>query len=176
MSVWSKSDPVVPAWYLKCPDTDHHQDSVWRHILQLLSPAPLHSVVSEEVLLFVQSLNACGEKIAGPSCMANHFWLYLDGPSRHPWNHSAGAVFADNYISYHKLMPSANLIDSLVEDCLKWIKTLKSAYSRSLRSGAEMELYEKKTRRDSWKVMVSIIIHNNSSGFWRFYDSYSTGD
>jgi len=89
-------------------------------ILRLLSPAPLHSVVSEEeVLSFVQLLNACGEEIAGPSCTANHFRLYLDSPPRHPWNRSAPAVFADNYISYHKLTPSADLIDSLVENCLK---------------------------------------------------------
>jgi len=149
-----------------CFTDDHHQDSVWRHILRLLGPAPLHSVVSkEEVLSFVQSLNACREEIAGPSCMANHFQLYLNSPPRHPWNRSAAAVFADNYISYHKLMPSADLIDSLVEDCLKQIKTLKSAYSCSLHSGAEMESYKKKTRRDGQKVMVSIIIHNNSFGF-----------
>jgi len=160
-----------------CFTDDHHQDSVRRHILWLLSPAPLHSVVSEEeVLLFVQSLNACGEEIAGPSCTANHFWLYLGGPPRHPLNYSAAAVFADNHILYHKLTLSADLIDSPVEDCLKQIKTLKSAYSRSLCSGAEMESYEKKTRHDSRKVTVSIIIHNNSFGFWCFYDSYSTGD
>jgi len=160
-----------------CFTDDHHQDSVQRHILWLFGPAPLHSVVSEEeVLSFIQSLNACGEEIAGPSCIANHFRLYLDGPPRHPWNRSAVAIFADNYISYHKLMPSTDLIDSLVEDCLKWIKTLKSAYSRSLCSGAEMESYEKKTRCDGRKVTVSIIIYNNSFGFWCFYDSYSTGD
>jgi len=149
-----------------CFTDDHHQNSVRRHIFRLLGPAPLHSVVSEEeVLLFVQSLNACGEEIAGPSCTANHFRLYLDGPPRHPWNRSAAAIFADNHILYHKLTPSTDLIDSLVEDCLKRIKTLKSAYSRSLRSGAKMESYEKKTRCDGWKVTVSIIIHNNSFGF-----------
>ena len=160
-----------------CFTDDHHQDSVRRHILWLLGPAPLHSVVSEEeVLSFVQSLDACREEIAGPSCTANHFWLYLDDSPRHPWNCSAAAIFVNKYISYHKLTPSTDLIDSLVEDCFKQIKTLKSAYSCSLCSGAEMESYEKKTRCDSQKVMVSIIIHNNSFGFWHFYDSYSTGN
>lgn len=112
-----------------------------------------------------------------PCCSAENFKIDLLGNPRSPWNKSAAAVFAKDFISYHAAIPDndADIFDEVMNVFLTRVKSLHLAYRDRLKSQELKNKIRQRARRNGRKYSVCFLTLCMRIRFEK-HQSYSTDD